>query len=129
LRNETHYNIQLQSATDNEKGLVMHRLFAPLAALAFLGAPTAAPAASYAGVPVTRAPQSRIIAADISWSCGTDACQGSTDESRPLVLCQGLAQRTGRLASFLADGRAFNPAELDRCNSRARGPAPLARAN
>ena len=107
----------------------MHRFLIPLAALAFVGAPAAASAASYSGVPVTRAAQQRIIASDISWACGADACQGSSDESRPLVLCQDLAARTGRLASFVADGRAFNAAELDRCNSRARGTAPLARAN
>lgn len=107
----------------------MHRYLAPLAAVALLGTSAAASAASYAGVPVTRAPQQRIIAADISWACGSDACQGSSDESRPLVLCQDLASRAGRLASFIADGRAFSPAELDHCNSRARRPAPLARAN
>lgn len=107
----------------------MHRFIAPLAALAFAAVPTAAFASSYAAVPVTRAPVSRIIASDISWNCGSDACQGSSEESRPLVLCQGLAARTGRLSSFLADGRAFSPTELDRCNSRARGPAPVARVN
>ncbi|MEG3154222.1 CC_3452 family protein [Sphingomonas sp. RB1R13] len=107
----------------------MHRFLAPLAALAFIVVPTAASATIYAAVPITHAPLGRIMASDISWYCGSDACQGSSEESRPLVLCQGLAARTGRLASFLADGRAFSPTELDRCNSRARGPAPLARAN
>lgn len=107
----------------------MNRFLAPLAAVAFSLAPTVASAASYAAVPITHAPTGRIIAEDISWACGADACQGSTDYGRPLVLCQGLASHTGRLASFLADGRALSATELDRCNSRARGPAPLARAN
>lgn len=62
----------------------------------------------------------RIIARDISWSCSADACQGATDESRAAVLCQGLAKRAGRIDSFLVDGRAFTPAELDKCNGSAR---------
>lgn len=98
-------------------------------ALAMIATSSTALAASYAAVPVTRSAQARINAADISWSCGPDACQGSTEESRPLVLCQDLASRAGRLTSFVADGRAFSPADLERCNARARGSAPLARAN
>jgi len=67
----------------------------------------------------------RLVASDIVWSCGGAACQGATDESRPVVLCQSLAKRTGRIESFLANGRAFTPAELDRCNAFAK--AALAR--
>ena len=65
----------------------------------------------------------RVIAPDISWSCGSEACQGSTDESRPLVLCQGLAKRAGRIEAFLVDGRAMAPADLERCNASAKGQA------
>lgn len=100
-----------------------------LTGLALLVVPAAALASTYAATPVTRAAQARIIAADIAWTCGPDACLGSTEESRPLVVCQDLAGRTGRLATFVADGRAFNPAELDRCNAHAKGVAPVARAN
>ncbi|HET7316876.1 MAG TPA: hypothetical protein VFI88_05580 [Sphingomicrobium sp.] len=62
----------------------------------------------------------RVIGRDISWNCGPAACQGSTLESRPLVLCESLAKRAGRIGSFLVDGRAFTPAELDRCNASAK---------
>ena len=64
----------------------------------------------------------RVIARDIVWNCGPDACQGATDESRPLVLCQSLAKRTGRIDSFVVDGRAVSPAELNRCNASAKSP-------
>jgi len=37
------------------------------------------------------------------------------------VLCQSLAKRAGRIESFVADGRAFTAAELDRCNASAKG--------
>src|SRR5437763_10094077 len=81
----------------------------------------AAPAAgtSYSAKLVVPTSQ-RIIAQDISWSCGADACQGSTLESRPIVLCQSLAKRAGKVDSFLVDGRAFTSAELDKCNAAAK---------
>jgi hypothetical protein len=91
-----------------------------LPALALTAAP--ALAATYSAklsAPTTQ----RIIVRDISWSCGADACQGATEDSRPAVLCQGLAKRAGRLDSFLVDGRAFTPAELGKCNASAK-PAP-----
>jgi hypothetical protein len=86
-------------------------------ALAFAAAPAAA--ATYSAtlaVPVS----GRFIARDISWACGEAACQGATDESRPLVLCQSLAKRAGRVERFLVDGKALAPAELERCNVSAK---------
>ncbi|MGE5561932.1 MAG: CC_3452 family protein [Bacillota bacterium] len=65
----------------------------------------------------------RFIARDISWNCGVAACQGATEESRPLVLCQSLAKRAGRIERFLVDGRPLPSADLDRCNASAKAPA------
>jgi hypothetical protein len=94
-------------------------MFRPvLAVLAILAAGAPAEAASYSAqlaAPVSQ----RFIAPDIIWLCGADACQGSTAESRPIVLCESLAKHAGRVNSFLVDGRAFTPAELDKCNSAA----------
>jgi hypothetical protein len=93
-----------------------------VAAAALVASP--ALAATYSAKPAAKTEAGRIIARDISWTCGPDACQGSTEESRPAVLCQGLAKRAGRLESFIANGRAFGSAELDKCNASAkRGPA------
>jgi hypothetical protein len=64
----------------------------------------------------------RIIARDIVWNCGPDACQGATDQSRPLVLCQSLAKRAGRVDTFVVDGRAVTPTDLARCNASAKAP-------
>src|SRR5947209_19490761 len=88
-----------------------------LSALTLIAAPAAG--ASYSAKLVAPTSQ-RIIAQDISWSCGSDACQGSTLESRPIVLCQSLAKRAGRVDSFLVDGRAFTSAELNKCNASAK---------
>lgn len=62
----------------------------------------------------------RFIARDIVWACRADACQGATEESRPVVLCESLARHAGRIDSFLVDGRAFSAAELDKCNASAK---------
>jgi hypothetical protein len=95
----------------------MFRSLTALSVIALGSVPVSA--ATYSAklsVPTTQ----RIIARDISWSCGSDACQGATQESRPVVLCQGLAKRAGRVDTFLVDGRAFTPAELDKCNASAK---------
>jgi hypothetical protein len=97
--------------------------FATLIAAAAALAAAPVMAATYSAKPVTAAPTARIVANDIVWACGAGACQGSSEESRPAVLCQGLAKQAGRLASFVADGRAFGAAELDKCNASAKGGA------
>ena len=89
----------------------------------------AAPAAASTYSAKLAAPTTeRIIANDIVWNCGADACKGSTEESRPAVLCQSLARRAGKVASFLADGRSFTAAELDKCNAAAKSGAAKALA-
>jgi hypothetical protein len=96
-----------------------------LSVLALVASP--AVAASYSATP--QVPVSgRFIARDIVWNCGPAACQGSTDESRPVVLCESLAKQTGRIDAFLVDGRAFTSAELQQCNASAKAPETKALA-
>lgn len=88
-----------------------------LSALAIVAAPVGA--ANYSAK-LASPTSGRIIARDISWACGADACQGATQESRPAVLCQGLVKRVGKLDSFVVDGRAFSDADLAKCNASAK---------
>ena len=106
----------------------MSRSLAFLAALA-MAAP--ATAATYAGKPSAPAGEAKFVARDIIWTLAGGTYQGRTDESRPLVLCQSLAKRAGRLESFAVNGQAFEEAELAKCNSAApAGPATeVAEAN
>jgi hypothetical protein len=76
-------------------------------------------ATNYSAKPITPAGQ-KVVARDVIWACGPAACQGSTPESRPAIVCQSLAKKVGRLENFVANGRAFGPAELDRCNTAAK---------
>ena len=88
-----------------------------LSALVLAAAPAAA--ASYSAT--LRAPTSaRFITQDITWNCASAACQGATQESRPVVLCQSLARRAGPVDSFLVDGRALSAPELASCNAAAK---------
>jgi hypothetical protein len=99
-----------------------------LLAAALVGSP--AMAGTYAAKPAVAPNQGKIIAREVSWTCGPEACRVTTEESRPLVLCQGLAKRAGRLDSFVVDGRAFGPAELAKCNDASKdGAGILAKAN
>jgi len=95
----------------------MLRSVVTFAALASLTLPAAA--ATYSAK-LAAPSQGRIIGRDISWACDADACQGATQESRPAVLCEGLAKRAGKVDSFLVDGRAFSEAELAKCNASAK---------
>ena len=94
-------------------------MFRSLLALSAVALAVPAAAATYSAKPSTPTAQ-RYIARDITWTCAGGICQGSTEESRPAVLCQSLAKRAGRIDSFAVDGRAFTGAELDRCNSAAK---------
>ena len=105
----------------------MTRIAAIFAATALFAAP--AIAGTYSAKPISVPASTKIIGKDISWTCGASGCAGVTETGRPLVICQDLAKRTGRLESFVADGRALEAAELDKCNSKASPPTALAHAN
>jgi hypothetical protein len=92
----------------------------PLLTISALLIAAAPAAASTYSATLTTPTNERIIARDIVWNCGSGTCQGATDESRPAVICQSLARHSGKVTGFLADGRAFTPAELDKCNAAAK---------
>ena len=103
------------------------------AAALLIAATLAAPAfaGTYTAKPVTAPAAGKIIGKDIAWTCTANGCRGTTEASRPLVLCQDLAKRAGRIESFVADGQALSAEQLGKCNSFAKGgaPAELAKAN
>jgi len=98
-----------------------------LSALA-LGFATPALAASYSATPDQPA-TGRFIDSDISWRCAGATCTGATTESRPLVLCQGLAKQAGRLGSFTVNGRPLDAGQLERCNASAKAAKTTELAN
>ncbi len=96
-------------------------MFRSLLALGLLAAAAApASAANYSAKTEAPASAQRIAVRDLLWTCDSDACTGSTSNSRPVVLCEGLAKKTGRIRTFLVDGREMPASELERCNASAR---------
>ena len=98
-------------------------------AIAALAAP--AVAGTYSAKPATAPTAGKIIGKDISWNCTADSCRGSTEASRPVIICEDLAKRAGRIESFAADGKELSAEQLAKCNSAAKdGAVPaLAKAN
>jgi hypothetical protein len=82
-----------------------------------LAAAAPASAATYAGKPVAAVTEVKFVGRDIVWTQVGAGYQGSTNESRPLVLCQSLAKRAGQLESFTVNGKALAEADLAKCNA------------
>ena len=107
----------------------MNRAAAFIAAASFLAAP--AFAGTYSARPIAAPAAAKIIGKDISWARVGDSYRGATEASRPLILCQDLAKRAGRLDSFVADGKPLPAEQLAKCNSAAKdgAAAELAKVN
>ena len=84
-------------------------------------------AGTYTATPANAPAEQKIVTRDVAWNFAGGEFRGRTNESRPMILCQRLAKRAGRLSSFAADGRAFDAAQLEKCNAFAADtPAMLA---
>ncbi|MEA3009044.1 MAG: hypothetical protein QOJ91_736 [Sphingomonadales bacterium] len=91
-----------------------------LTAFLFGGTAFAAGASQYRAELAKPAAASRLVARDIIWRCGAAGCVAVQGHSRPAVDCPALAQQVGTLISFTVGGVALAPAELEKCNGRAR---------
>ena len=92
-----------------------------LATLSLALVATPAFAAGFQAETSARPPQVRFVAHDSIWRCTDNACaSGNATATRPAIVCAALARQVGALRSFSANGRAFDDAELQACNARAR---------
>lgn len=89
--------------------------------LATILLPVSAGATVYSATPTIPVAAKRIVVRDIMWTCGPADCSGTTEASRPLVLCQVLARKAGPMERFTVDGRPLPASDLEACNKRARG--------
>ena len=74
----------------------------------------------YRAEPANPPAAARLIVKDIVWKCGAAGCLAPRSNSRPAIDCSALAHELGTLRSFSVDGRALDPAALEKCNARAR---------
>ena len=100
---------------------------ASLIAAVLLASP--AVAGRYTATPIAPGQPTQVVTRDVAWSLKGGAFVGHTDQSRPAVLCQGLAKKVGTLSSFTVDGRPLGAAELSKCNGVAAGGQATANAN
>lgn len=84
------------------------------------GAATAQSAGYYTAVPVTKPAKSQFIARDTIWTLRDSAFVARRGDDRPAVQCELVARQVGKLASFTANGAAFDAAALEKCNAKAR---------
>ncbi|HYE28938.1 MAG TPA: hypothetical protein VEA61_12005 [Allosphingosinicella sp.] len=84
------------------------------------GTAFAAPAGQYRAEPASPPAAARLIVRDIVWRCGASGCVALRGNSRPAIDCSALAHEIGTLRSFSVEGRALEPAALEKCNARAR---------
>jgi len=90
-----------------------------LLSLVFLSTPAFA-GGYFDAQPVTRPAHERFAAGDNGWRCGEAGCSSARTSTRPAMVCASLVREVGPLRSFSVDGRAFDAAALEACNSRAR---------
>ena len=85
-----------------------------------VASPAAAKSPHYQAEPVTAPAAERLVVRDLVWRCGAGGCRAAQGNSRAAVECAALVREVGRLRSFSAGGQALAPAELEKCNARAR---------
>ena len=90
------------------------------AALAAAASPALAAGSYYRAELATPASADRLIVRGLVWKCGAEGCVAGRSNSRALIDCSALAREVGTLRSFAVEGRALAPAELEKCNARAR---------
>ena len=99
------------------------RIAAACAALSLVASP------AFAFVPITAtlatpaASPSEPIIDSLIWRCAAASCQARQADRVHFSVsaCKGLARRVGRISAFTAGSRSLSAAELEQCNSVARG--------
>ncbi len=98
------------------------KIFALLTAAA-LTLPFAAAAQSARGVSATAATAptvATLMTRNTMWKCLGNSCVAPRAEGSYLTMCQLAAQQLGTLTAFTANGTAFAPEQLAKCNLRAK---------
>ncbi len=77
--------------------------------------------AGYSLVPAA-APASgeALVASDVIWKRSGAGYVAPKANSRPSVVCSQAERKIGKVASFTADGQAFDEAALAKCNEKAK---------
>lgn len=65
------------------------------------------------------AAEARFVVDAQLWNCAGSQCTAGAATSRPAVVCARFVREAGAVTSFVANGRALEAADLERCNRSA----------
>lgn len=94
-------------------------IIASAAALAATGASAQTASIYYVATPAVAPAKDRLMTRSTPWRLVNGNFVAAQAPERPLVLCQLVAKNAGQLSNFSVDGKAFDAAELDKCNAKA----------
>lgn len=77
--------------------------------------------AGYRLIPATApATGESLVASDVIWKRAGEGYVAPKANSRAAIVCAQAARKIGKVASFTADGEAFDEAALAKCNEKAK---------
>ena len=104
-------------------------IIATAAIIAATGVQAQAPGGYYVATPLAKVEKTRMITRSTLWSQQNGVFVAARAPERDTVLCQLVARNVGGLASFSVGGKAYDAAQLDKCNGKAGLPAQSVAAN
>ena len=88
------------------------------AALFASGSASAQSAPYYVATPAAVPAQTSVVTRSTMWRARGPVMVAQRAPERPVVLCRLLADRAGRIASFVADGKPLDADKLAECNAK-----------
>lgn len=94
-------------------------IIASAALLAASGAPAQTARAYYVATPAAAPAKDRLMTRATPWRLQNGVFVANQAPERELALCQLVAKDVGQLSGFSAGGKAFDAAQLEKCNAKA----------
>lgn len=99
----------------------MRSVFLPLIALLAFSAPASAEARSLYKAALATPVATSLVVKDVRWSCGGASCSAvRTGNSPDGNVCSAVVKKLGPVTAFSAGEKAFDPAQLEKCNAAAK---------
>ncbi len=76
-------------------------------------------AGGYSATPAAAPTVERLMTRTTLWKCAGASCTAPRTAGSHLAACQRVRQQLGPLVAFTANGTAFAPEQLEKCNGKA----------
>lgn len=100
--------------------MIASSVLASAALLAAAGVSAQPSDGAYVATPVNAPSKTSLVTRDTAWTLRDGAFVTVNAPMREMAACQLVARGAGQLSGFTAGGRAFDAAEMDACNAKAR---------